>query len=132
MMSSIKMLLYRLTIHNKHMDGFIRAIEYCRGLYRYPKKMLGRKVSHLTHQRQTDVLVFAAHPDDELLGVGTQLIRHKQNGEQVTVNYITNGAGEDGASWKFSKQTSKLIADTRYQEGIHGLSEIDISKEDIF
>ena len=37
------------------------------------------------------VLVFAAHPDDELLGLGGTLIKHVSQGDHVSVVVFTTG-----------------------------------------
>ena len=38
------------------------------------------------------VLVFAAHPDDELLGLGATLARHAAAGDVVTCVFVSEGA----------------------------------------
>jgi N-acetylglucosamine malate deacetylase 1 len=38
-----------------------------------------------------NVLVFAPHPDDDLIGCGGSMIRHRQAGHVVTVAYMTSG-----------------------------------------
>jgi N-acetylglucosamine malate deacetylase 1 len=45
--------------------------------------------------RQTSVVVIAAHPDDEVLGVGGTIQKHIQIGRSVTVIYVTDGFYED-------------------------------------
>jgi LmbE family N-acetylglucosaminyl deacetylase len=37
------------------------------------------------------ILVFAAHPDDDIIGCGGSLAKHVQLGNQVTVCYMTSG-----------------------------------------
>ena len=37
------------------------------------------------------ILVFAAHPDDELLGLGGTLIKHVSQGDEVSVVIFTTG-----------------------------------------
>ena len=37
------------------------------------------------------VLIIAAHPDDETLGVGGTILKHRQNGDHVTVFIATDG-----------------------------------------
>lgn len=39
-----------------------------------------------------DVLVVAAHPDDEILGMGGTIARHVRTGDTVTVLWVTDGS----------------------------------------
>ncbi|HUJ03096.1 MAG TPA: PIG-L deacetylase family protein [Rhizomicrobium sp.] len=46
-----------------------------------------------------NVLVIAAHPDDEALGAGVAIARHARMGDAVTVMFMTEGtAARDGAT----------------------------------
>ncbi|WP_282154450.1 PIG-L deacetylase family protein [Cytobacillus gottheilii] len=44
-----------------------------------------------------NVLVLAPHVDDETIGLGGTILKHVKNGQQVTVAYITDGAGSVSA-----------------------------------
>jgi len=44
---------------------------------------------------QKNVVVIAAHPDDEVLGVGGTIQKHLRKGRSVTVIYVTDGFYED-------------------------------------
>lgn len=61
------------------------------------------------------VLVFAAHPDDELIGCGGSMAKHLKLGNQVKVIYFTSG---DAGSLKYSKQE---LAKIRENEALRGL-----------
>ncbi len=47
-----------------------------------------------------NILVFAPHPDDDLIGCGGSIIKHVRQGNQVTIVYMTSG---DAGSLKYSK-----------------------------
>ncbi|GGP14023.1 hypothetical protein GCM10011346_36340 [Oceanobacillus neutriphilus] len=108
----------------------IKLIEYTRGLYRYPEKMMGRALPDNTTTK-ADILVFAAHPDDEVLGLTSVLYDHQQKGEKSVITYVTNGSGLIGESWRMNKAFSKDRAEERYREGLHGLSLLNIPRENI-
>ena len=44
------------------------------------------------------VLVVAAHADDEVLGCGGTLARHRANGDEVSVVFMTDGVGSRSPS----------------------------------
>lgn len=112
-------------------DRFIKKIEYIRGLYRYPNKMLGRNFK-IDPINNTDVLVFAAHPDDDVLGLCSTLYRHSLKGDKIKVIFVTNGTAGAGESWHRKINQSKNKANLRYQEAVQALSQINISKENIY
>src|SRR5690554_6294361 len=101
---------------NNGLDWLIKIIEYMRGLYRYPRKMLGRHIPPIV-QNPIDLLVLAAHPDDEVIGMGTILNRSSKKGEKIKIVYITNGTAGIQASWKMKSKTSIKIAQKRFKEG---------------
>lgn len=45
-----------------------------------------------------NILVCAAHPDDEVLGCGGTIARHVANGDKVSVIWMTDGVGSRGYS----------------------------------
>src|SRR5690625_479781 len=92
--------------------------------------MIGRNFE-INKLKKTDVLVFATHPDDEILGLSAMMSRHCSKGETITVVYVTDGTGRDGASWKRRKELSEKIAATRYQEGVLGLSVLKIPSQNL-
>ena len=58
--------------------------------------------------RMQKVLVVAAHPDDEVLGVGGTIPLIKANGGEVTVVIVT-----DGSSTQYAADEKVLKAETR-------------------
>lgn len=116
-------------------DYFIKMIEFLRALYRYPTKMVGRKLSLDHNENNTDILVFAAHSDDDVLGLGTTLYRHRLNGDNIKVVFITNGSADwsgERQSWNLKVHESKRRAETRFTEGAQALSLINIPEENVF
>ncbi|MBY0124250.1 PIG-L deacetylase family protein [Bacillus sp. S/N-304-OC-R1] len=113
-------------------DRIIKKLEYKRELYRYPNKMIGRNVTINPINQKTDVLVFAAHPDDDILGLGVTLYRHSLNGDEIKVIFVTNGTAGAGESWYRKIDKSNKRATLRYREAIQALSQINISKENIY
>ncbi len=68
------------------------------------------------------VLVFAAHPDDELIGCGGSMAKHLQLGNKVKVVYFTSG---DAGSLKYSKQELAYI---REKEAVKGLEVLGLGQ----
>lgn len=113
------------------LDFLIKQIEYIRGLYRYPNKMIGRKMPK-KYTDNVDVLVFAAHPDDEVLGLGTTLNRHRLAGDSIKVIFTTNGTGRGQESWYLRLRETQKKSDIRSKEAKDGLAFINVTSEDIF
>jgi LmbE family N-acetylglucosaminyl deacetylase len=57
-----------------------------------------------------NIMVFAAHPDDDLIGCGGSIVKHVSNKNNVTVVYMTSG---DAGSLKYGK---KELAKIREEE----------------
>lgn len=53
---------------------------------------------HMEQEAYTSVLVVAAHPDDEALGCGGTLFRHRLSGARVHVLFLADGEMARGAS----------------------------------
>lgn len=66
--------------------------------------MLDKKIKHM------NIMVFAPHPDDDLIGCGGSIVKHVKNGNKVTIVYMTSG---DAGSLKYSKEE---LAKTREKE----------------
>jgi LmbE family N-acetylglucosaminyl deacetylase len=114
------------------LDGIIQNIEFFRGLYRYPCKMIGRVFHINTIKENIDVLVIAAHPDDDVLGIGTTLYRHQLKGENIIVVFTTNGTNWGKESWRIKVSEAERRASIRYQEAVKALSLIGIPQDNIF
>ncbi|MBS4220174.1 PIG-L family deacetylase [Bacillus sp. FJAT-49711] len=126
-----KWIVIKLIEYIHKYDSRIKVVEYVRGLYRYPDKMLGRRFPS-NWANGTDVLVFAAHPDDDVLGLGTILYRHSKNDDNIKVIFVTDGSGREGKSWHKRKNESISIAKRRYKEAVKALSLINIPDENIY
>lgn len=60
-----------------------------------------------------NVLVIAAHPDDEVLGVGASIARHSAEGDQVDVVILGQGALSRGATDAVKQQALDLERQAR-------------------
>ncbi|MFA5888224.1 MAG: PIG-L family deacetylase [Candidatus Nanoarchaeia archaeon] len=58
----------------------------------------------------TKVLIFAPHPDDDLIGCGGSIAKHVKQGNEVAIVYLTSG---DAGSLKYAK---KQLAEIREKE----------------
>ncbi|MDR7239972.1 PIG-L deacetylase family protein [Neobacillus drentensis] len=106
-------------------------IELYRGLYRYPGKMIGRKFDLLKIKKNTDVLVIAAHPDDDVIGLSTTLFRHRLLGDNIVVAFVTNGSCWQDESWRIKESETERRAKIRYNEASNALSLLGIPKDNI-
>ncbi|MBP9829255.1 MAG: PIG-L family deacetylase [Proteobacteria bacterium] len=57
-----------------------------------------------------NILVVAAHPDDEVLGCGGAIARHRQHGDRVRVIFIADGVGARLANFEDSLKERKNSA----------------------
>ena len=62
------------------------------------------------------ILVVATHPDDETLGCGGTLIKHKKNGDQIYWMIVTKMCRENGYSEsKIAKKNKEIeMVDKKY------------------
>lgn len=121
--TQLKKALQRTTVP----DTAVRLIEGARGI-RYPGTLIGRLNFPPPHHNGGGVLVFAAHQDDEVLGLGLTLARHRSNGDRVTVVFTTNGAG---GNWKESNAVKRAVAAARFKEACDALAVISIDAAEI-
>jgi len=103
-------------------DTVVRLIEGAHGI-RYPGTLIGRRNFPPSGQWKGGVLVIAAHPDDEVLGLGLTLIKHRNHGDSVTVVFTTNGAG---GNWKESSTVKRAVSAVRFDEACAALAVIGI------
>lgn len=127
-MRFIKRLIVFLIKQTIGVERSIKIIEYVKGIYRYPK-MLGRVLPKDELPQPVDILVFAAHPDDEILGLSSVLQRHRKRMETVMVVYVTNGTGLIIESWKAKKEFARERFEERFREGKEALAYLNISED---
>lgn len=111
-------------------DHVIATSDWLRGFARYPNHMLGRQMGkpNLSVPTPTRIVVVAAHPDDETIGVGGIIFRHRKNGAIIDVIFTTNGRGW---SWTASGRVLKNIVHRRRQEAEKALGLIGIAPDHI-
>lgn len=68
-----------------------------------------------------NILVVAPHPDDDVIGCGGSIAKHRSNGHNVHVVYMTSG---DAGSIKISK---KILGETREKEAVEALCVLGVS-----
>lgn len=77
---------------------------------------------------QKSVLVVAAHPDDEILGVGATLAKHSVNGDKVTVVIMAEGATSRDAQRDVDGRDDELSAlQESCKEALSALGVSDVS-----
>ena len=98
--------------------GAVRAINLARGIDAPRPVDLppGRRVA-----------VVAPHPDDELVGVGGTLAKHRAAGHQVRVVMVTSGE----ASASFAGQDSDSARSQRESEALRALAEVGFNGNDL-
>lgn len=108
-------------------DTVVRLIEGGRGI-RYPGTLIGRLNFPPPCHGRGGVLVFAAHQDDEVLGLGLTLVKHRSHGDRVTVVFTTNGAG---GNWKESNASQRAVSAARFKEACDALAVVGIDAAEI-
>ncbi len=66
--------------------------------------------SLLKQNSAKDILVIATHPDDETLGAGGTLLKHKANGDRIHCIFCTDVFEEEGFSQKVIQKREQEIA----------------------
>lgn len=67
------------------------------------------------------VLVIAAHPDDEILGVGGTIVKHTRNGDEVHLLIVT-----DGSSAQYKNDDVEEILDKKKRESCNAVEILGI------
>lgn len=123
--------LNKIKRYIRQLDGLIKAVEYVRGIYKYPNNMIGR-INNLNKTTENiDILVIAAHPDDEILGLSTTLYREQLNGKNIVIAFVTNGSCWDKQSWRIRRSETLMKSMIRYKEASKALSLIGIPQDHI-
>ncbi len=70
-----------------------------------------------------NVVVFAPHPDDDLIGCGGSMAKHVQNGNKVSIVYLTSG---EAGSLKYTKLELAGIreSEARNAAALMGISDL--------
>lgn len=69
------------------------------------------------------IIVFAPHPDDDLIGCGGSIAKHIKQGNDVTIVYMTSG---EAGSLKYSKQELAKIRETEAKKAIEIIAVNDL------
>jgi len=73
------------------------------------------------------VLVIAAHPDDEMLGLGGTLAKHAANGDEVHVLMMTEGSSTQYKGQpEMIEQKKREIANVKEILGLHAVHFVDL------
>lgn len=125
-MPTIKASLVRFIKSTALPDLVLGALERGRGIS-YPDGLIGRRNFPVPSPCQGGILVIAAHPDDEVLGLGFTLIKHRAQGEQITVAFTTNGGG----NWQGGRSAQDALSRRRFLEAQEALGTIGIPPQNI-
>ena len=53
-------------------------------------------------------MVVAAHPDDEVLGLGGTLIKHRENGDNISIMFMSDGVTGRDFSYDPQKRLTEI------------------------
>jgi len=73
------------------------------------------------------VIIIAPHPDDEILGCGGAILKHKQNGDIVAILYITNCLPEFGFSEERCQSRQSEIDSVKNKCNINFIYKLDLA-----
>jgi len=72
-----------------------------------------------------NIIVISAHPDDEILGCGGTLIKHRENGDQIDWLITTNISEKQGFSKDIVKSRQQEIIDVSEKLNINKIHKLD-------
>ncbi len=72
------------------------------------------------------VIIVAPHPDDETLGVGGTLLRHKDMGDELACIFVTGIIPDNGFSKEFVSARSEEIKTVKREYGFDYLYELNL------
>lgn len=99
--------------------------EWVRGDCRYPWSVVGRRnpIPLISHAEGPRVVVFAAHADDETIGLSATLQKARRDGYGIAVVFTTNSRGP---SWRVPRARAASIAALRLEEAYAALQLISV------
>ena len=71
------------------------------------------------------ILVVAPHPDDEVLGCGGTLLRHRRRGDRLAVVYVTDGRGRPATRPDPEAYVRRRRAETERAAAVLGVERLD-------
>jgi LmbE family N-acetylglucosaminyl deacetylase len=87
-----------------------------------------RKTSTSQSLKPRTTVIFAPHPDDEILCCSNLMADKKQKNENVKVVFLTNGDALNGVSFEEAREYGRL----RKRESTEALASLGLGKSDLF